>query len=113
MSIDTFLTITNVILTSISAVGAWKSSIYFKRSKNIAILAQTNNTLLEIQKMLNKAPEILTAYNMAMHEKRGFSLQNTLHNIGIELDNSLNEIRKNIPVDYSKKIRSYTQSSKF
>ena len=48
--LDTVLTIINVILTVVSAVGAWNSIKYFRKSKNLTIFAQTNKALVEVQK---------------------------------------------------------------
>ncbi len=97
--LDIGLTVINVVLAIISGVGAYRSIKYFRKSRNLAIYAQTNAALTEIQKMLMKLPEALAASNKAQSQ-RGFSLSNTLCKIGQELDNSLNEIRANIPRDY-------------
>lgn len=97
--VDIVLTVINVILTVFSGVGAYKSIKYFRKSRNLTIYAQTNKALIEIQKMLSKLPEALSASNK--RGKKGFSLQNTLCNIGQELNSSLNEIRSSLPSEYS------------
>lgn len=99
--VDIVLTVINVILTFFSGVGAYKSIKYFRKSRNLTIYAQTNKALIEIQKMLCKLPEALSASSMGMRGKKGFSLQNTLGNIGRELNSSLIEIRSSLPSVYT------------
>lgn len=89
---DSILTGINILLTIISGIGAYKSIKYFRKSRNLTIFAQTNKALIEIQKMLIKLPEALTASNMAMRGKKGMNLQNRICNIGQELNISLTEI---------------------
>ena len=102
---DSILTGINILLTIISGIGAYKSVKYFRKSRNLTIFAQTNKALIEIQKMLIKLPEALTASNMAMRGKKGMNLQNRICNIGQELNISLTEIGANIPSEYSEKFR--------
>ena len=63
--LDIGLTVINVVLAIISGVGAYRSIKYFRKSRNLAIYAQTNTALTEIQKMLMKLPEALAASNKA------------------------------------------------
>ena len=90
-TLDIVLTVINVILAVVSGVGAFNSLKYFRKSRNLTIFAQTNKALIEIQKMVSKLPEALSAPNK--RGKKGFSLQNTLCNIGQELNSSLNEMK--------------------
>ena len=99
--LDIALTIINVILAVVSGVGAYKSLKYFRKSHNLTIYAQTNKALIEIQKMLRKLPEALSASSMGMRGKKGFSMLNTLGNIGRELNSSLIEIRSSLPSVYT------------
>ena len=57
--LDIGLTVINVVLAIISGVGAYRSIKYFRKSRNLAIYAQTNTALTEIQKVLMKLPEAL------------------------------------------------------
>lgn len=75
--LDAVLTIINVILTVVSTVGAWNSIKYFRKSKNLTIFAQTNKALVEVQKMLIKLPEALSASNSSRRGKKGLSLLST------------------------------------
>ena len=112
-ALDSVLTVINVILAVVSGVGAYKSLKYFRKSRNLTIYAQTNKALIEIQKMLSKLPEALSASNMGMRGKKGFSLQNTLCSIGKELNSSLIEIRSSLPSEYSQKFGSLQDDTSF
>lgn len=111
--LDVVLTIINVILTVVSAFGAWKSIKYFRKSKNITIFAQTNKALVEVQKMLIKLPEALSASNSSRRGKKGLSLHNTLCDIGQELNANFAEINANIPAKYLDAIRQLQNKDGF
>ena len=110
---DVILTIINVILAIVSGLGAYNSVKYFRKSKNLTIFAQTNKALVEIQKMLIKLPEALSASNSSRRGKKGLSIHNTLCDIGKELNANLTEINSNIPADYSNKIRQLQNKDAF
>lgn len=111
--LDIVLTIINVILAVISGVGAYKSLKYFRKSHNLTIYAQTNKALIEIQKMLIKLPEALSASNRVMRGRKGFSLHNTLCNIGQELNSSLIEIRSSLPSEYTQEFGRLQDDTSF
>ena len=111
--LDVVLTIINVILAVVSALGAWNSIKYFRKSKNLTIFAQTNKALVEVQKMLIKLPEALSASNSSRRGKKGLSLHNTLCDIGKELNANLTEINSNIPTEYSDAIRQLQNKDGF
>ncbi|HIZ74030.1 MAG TPA: hypothetical protein IAA05_00710 [Candidatus Blautia excrementipullorum] len=111
--LDVILTIINVLLAIVSGLGAYKSVKYFQKSKNLTIFAQINKALVEIQKMLIKLPEALSASSFSRRKRKGFSLYNTLCDIGQELNASLNEINSNIPADYSEQIRQLQNKDDF
>lgn len=111
--IDTILTAINVLLAIASAFGARKSLKYYRKSKNLSIYTQINKSLIEIQKMLIKLPEALSASSQSLRGKKGLSLQNTLCGIGQELNNSLMEIGADIPVEYSDDLKNLQNDGKF
>lgn len=111
--LDVILTIINVLLAIVSGLGAYKSVKYFQKSKSLTIFAQINKALVEIQKMLIKLPEALSASNSSRRRRKGFSLRNTLCDIGQELNANLNEINSNIPADYSDQIRQLQNKDDF
>lgn len=86
---------------------------YFRKSKNLTIFAQTNKALVEVQKMLIKLPEALSASNSSRRGKKGLSLHNTLCDIGQELNANLTEINSNIPTEYSDAIRQLQNKDGF
>lgn len=110
---DIILTGINVLLAIASAFGAWKSLKYYKKSKNLSIYTQVNKSLIEIQKMLIKLPEALSASSQSLRGKRGMSLQNTLCGIGQELNNSLMEIGADIPIEYSDDLKRLQNDGDF
>lgn len=111
--VDIALTVINVLLAILSGVGAYKSVKYFKKNRNLNILAQTNKALIEIQKMLIKLPEALSASSKSRAGKKGFSLQNTLCDIGQELYKSLMEITSNISAEYSEEFGDLQKEGEF
>ena len=111
--LDITLTIIDVILAIASGLGAYKSVKYFRKSKKLTIFAQTNKALVEIQKMLIKLPEALSASNSSRRGKKGLSLRHTLCDIGQELNVNLNEINSNIPAEYSDQFRQLQNKDGF
>lgn len=71
------------------------------------------STLVEVQKMLIKLPEALSASNSSRRGKKGLSLHNTLCDIGKELNANLTEINSNIPTEYSDAIRQLQNKDGF
>ena len=110
---DAFLTVINIILAILTGKGAYKSWVYYKKSKHIAALTETNKALLEVEKMLSKLPDILEASNKGIKKSRGFNLVNALKDIGRDLENSLNSIRSNIPIEYIKEFNDIKSDRKF
>lgn len=111
--VDMVLIIVNVLLTVISGIGAFKSIQYYKKTKYLTIIVNTNKALIEINKMISKLPEILEAYNSVNRDIKGFSLLNSLCSIGRELDDSLNAIRTELSVDDLKKLEEKQDTSNF
>ena len=111
--LDIGLTVINVILAIVSGIGAYKSAKYFQKSKNLTIFAQINKALVEVQKMLVKLPEALSASNLSRRGKKGLSLHNTLCDIGQELNTNLTEINSNIPPEYIDRFRQLQNKNGF
>lgn len=97
---DNIMTVINVVLTVITGIGAYKSYRYYKKSKNITSLTKANKALVEVEKMLNKLPEILKAANKEAKKSKGFSLVNTLSQIGVEMNTCLTICRSDIPQEH-------------
>lgn len=98
--VDIVLTLVNVGITAVSLYGAYNSLKYYKKSKILAAHTNVNKALVEIEKMLNKLPEALTATNKNRQNGRGTNLQKVICDIGNELSNSYNGIRSCTPTEY-------------
>ena len=81
-----------------------------KNQLNETVMIQA---LVEVQKMLIKLPEALSASNSSRRGKKGLSLHNTLCDIGQELNANLTEINSNIPTEYSDAIRQLQNKDGF
>ena len=107
---DTAILIANIIITLFSAIGAYNSFRYFKKSKHITIYAQTNQALNELSEMLEMLPTALAA---TTNPKRGFSIGNEIRDIGTRLSGHLNEIMCAIPIEYSEEIQKLQKDNTF
>lgn len=112
-NLDIGLTVINVVLAILSGVGAGKSLKYYKKSKNLTVFAKTNKVLIEVQKMLTKLPEALSAASKSQNKQKGFNLKYKLCSIGQDLNGSLIEINSNIPTEYTNAIRNLQSKGGF
>ena len=110
-AVDIVFLIINVVLAIISGFGAYKSNTYFKKSKHITIYAQTSQSYNELGEMLKKLPDALAA--VSSKDKKGFSVKNTIRDIGTELSNHLNTIMETIPSEYSNEFRNLQKTTTF
>lgn len=92
------LTAVNVILTILSAIGTYRSIRYYKKSKRLASLAKANRSLAEIEKMLNRLPDLFDITYQIRCRKRGYNYPIALCEVGKDLDNSLNRILSEMPL---------------
>ena len=99
--VDIIMTIVNVIITAVSLWGAHNSLKYYNKSKALSAHTNVNKALVEIEKMLNKLPEALTATNKNRQNSRGMNLVKIICNIGNDLHGSYNEIRSCTPIEFS------------
>lgn len=95
---DIIILIINILLAIISGIGAFNSIRYFKKSKHIAIYAQTNRAFNLLGEMLKTLTDTLAA---TTSHKRGFNVENAIRGYGIKLSSNLNEIMSAIPTEYS------------
>ena len=110
MTLEIAELIVNVVLTGASAVGAYKSFHYFKKSKHITIYAQSREALNELGEMLELLPEALA---LASTEKKGFNPENAVSEKGTELFKHLNAIMSAIPSEYSAEFRDLQKFEAF
>lgn len=97
MTIDTVLTIVNVILTIATGYGAYNANKAYQKSKNLTIYTNSNKALMEVQKMLTNLPGALNAVKRS--GTKGHNGVKLLQEVGNVLNESLNEIMKDIPSD--------------
>lgn len=107
---DIVILIINILIAIASGIGAYNSIRYFKKSRHITIYAQTNKALGEIDEMLKRLPEALSA---ASTNKKGFSSEITIREIGTEMANHLNAIMSSIPSSYSGDFRVIQKTESF
>jgi hypothetical protein len=105
MTIDEVLTIINVILTGITGYGAYKANKAYQKSKILNIYTHSNKALIEVQKMLTTLPGALNAVKRS--GAKGHNGLKQLQEVGNVLNESLNEVMKNISSS------SYTKINEF
>lgn len=110
--VDIGITAINVIITGMSFWGAARSVKYYKKSKSLTAHTNLTKALLEIDKMLSKLPDALSATNKG-REKRGESQKNIIESIGKKLAVSYNEIHRCIPVDLSDALTEIEKTDSF
>ena len=60
---DIILSIVSALCTVVSLIGAYKSIKYYKKSKQLTLYANTNVSLVEVQKIIATFTEILKLAN--------------------------------------------------
>ncbi len=96
---DCIILCINVVITATSLVATYRSWNYYKKSKTLSNHTQINKALVEIYKIQNKLPEVLSATNKSRQKKRGYNLLGVICAIGNEIHNCYNEMNSNIPFD--------------
>ena len=84
----------DLVLTIFSAVGAYKSNAYYKKSKQLTIYASTNSALIETQSIINMLAELLEFVGPA--RKRGANNAIEVSRIGSNIKKSINKIRESL-----------------
>lgn len=107
---DIILSIVSAICTVISVIGAYKSIKYYKKSKQLTIYANTNVSLVEVQKIISTFTEILKIANPS-RSQRGVNLSKQLAAYGESIRDSINVIRDKLSVEDYELIK-YKLSSK-
>lgn len=95
---DIILTIVSAICTVVSLIGAYKSIKYYKKSKQLTVYANTNVSLVEVQKIIATFTEILKLANTA-RSQRGTNLAKQLATHGESIRESINVIREKLSVE--------------
>ena len=109
---NTFLTILSIGCTIFSAIGAWKSFKYYKKSRQITIYTNTNVALLEIEKIQDVLTDMLKLSNKSNKQRqlRGMSYENIVGENGEKIKKSINIIRKYVTYEDIKEIEKVLNS---
>ena len=102
MKWDIVLTIINAIATVVAVISAFRSHRYYKKSRALIDHTNMNKALVEIEKMLLRLPEALSATNKSRQKNgRGYNLEKVICDIGMDLSSSYNEIHSCVPPEYA------------
>lgn len=101
--VDIILTIVSAICTVASVIGAYKSIKYYKKSKQLTIYANTNVSLVEVQKIITSFTEILKLSNTSKPQ-RGVNVSKQLAVYGESIRESINVLREKLSVEDFKSI---------
>lgn len=87
-----WLTLISIVCTFGSAYGAYKSCVYYKKSKDLTIFANTNIAFVESQKIISTLTEMLKLANVT--KKRGTNYIKEVCKSGESIKSSINKIRE-------------------
>ena len=106
---DIILTIVSALCTVVSLIGAYKSVKYYKKSKQLTVYANTNVSLVEVQKIVATFTEILKLANTA-RAQRGTNLPKQLASHGESIRDSINVLREKLSVEDFKLVEGQLSS---
>lgn len=95
---DIILSIVSALCTVVSLFGAYKSIKYYKKSKQLTLYANTNVSLVEVQKIIATFTEILKLANTT-RPQRGINLSKQLEAHGETIRESINVLRQKLSVE--------------
>lgn len=95
---DVILSIVSALCTVVSLIGAYKSIKYYKKSKQLTLYANTNVSLVEVQKIIATFTEILKLANTT-RPQRGVNLSKQLEAHGETIRESINVLREKLSVE--------------
>lgn len=101
--LDIVLTIVSVLCTFFSILGAVRSNIYYRKSRQLTMYANTNVAFMETQKIIATFPELLKLANRT--RKRGTNSVKEVAKYGENIKKSISKIRENLPVEGYKEIQ--------
>lgn len=100
--LDIVLTIVSAVCTFFSILGAVRSNIYYRKSKQLTMYANTNVAFMA-QKIIATFPELLKLANNT--RKRGTNSVKEVAKHGENIKKSINKIRESLPVEDYKEIQ--------
>ena len=105
---DYVITVVSVLCTIFSIIGAYKSVVYYKKSKQLTIYSNTNMAYIESQKIISTLTEMLKLSNNT--RKRGTNYIREVSQNGEYIKTSINKIRESLTVDDCKEINELLNS---
>ena len=105
---DYAITAVSVLCTVVSFIGAYKSVVYYKKSKQLTIYSNTNLAFIESQKIIATLTEMLKLANIT--KKRGTNYIREVSHYGESIKSSIDKIRESLPVDDCKEINELLNS---
>ncbi len=105
---DYVITAVSVLCTIFSIIGAYKSVVYYKKSKQLTIYSNTNMAYIESQKIISTLTEMLKLSNNT--RKRGTNYIREVSQNGEYIKTSINKIRESLTVDDCKEINELLNS---
>lgn len=106
-----WLTLISIGCTIASGYGAYKSCIYYKKSKDLTIFANTNVALVEIQNIISTLTEMLKMANVT--RKRGTNYIKEVSKNGESIKTSINKMRQVMTVKDFNDIEKLLNSQQF
>lgn len=94
--------------TIFSLIGAYKANVYYKKSKQLTIYANTNIAFMESQKIIATLTEMLKLGNA--FKKRGTNYVSEVSQNGESIKVSINKIRESLPVEDYREINDLLNS---
>lgn len=104
----TFLDYANIGIALFSAYGAYKSNVYYKKSKQLITYANTNIAFIESKKILDTLTQMLKLANKT--QKRGINYSKQVAKNGEIINSSIVVIRENLPVKDFREIDNLLRS---
>lgn len=105
---DYVITAVSVLCTFFSIMGAYKSVVYYKKSKQLTIYSNTNMAYIESQKIISTLTEMLKLANST--RKKGTNYIREVSQNGECIKTSINKIRESLPADDCKEINELLNS---
>lgn len=102
------LTFVSAVCTFYSIKGAYNSNIYYKKSKQLTIYANTNAAYIEVKKIIATLTEMLKLANI--QKKPGRNYIKAVSENGENIKNSINKIRESLTAEDCKEINQLLNS---
>lgn len=113
--IDKIMLLVNVILTIMSAVGAWRSFNYYRKSKYLLTVTELNKALIKLESLIKKLPELLIISQQISpgYLRRGVNNENKLCEVGKDLIICYDEILCVLPLEAKQEVDSAVEKANF